>query len=204
MDEPARRYEPERRCGARTRQGGRCKRPAGAGTDHVGWGACKLHAGSTPSGRRGAHRARALAELPAFGSPIETSPEDALLDCVYAASGRVHWLRLKIEEEGAAGADPLDENGRLAALGRALREAERDRASFSKMALDAGVEERRVRAAERQGAAIASAFERAVETVLGASLAADRRSELVAAFRAQLAAAERGEPGDVEGTARDA
>jgi hypothetical protein len=32
-------------CGARRRNGAPCRRPAGWGTTHVGYGACKLHAG---------------------------------------------------------------------------------------------------------------------------------------------------------------
>lgn len=41
------------KCGARTRAGTPCKRPAGAGTDHLGQGRCKHHGGKTPikSGR---------------------------------------------------------------------------------------------------------------------------------------------------------
>lgn len=35
-------------CGARNRSGGRCKKQAGWGTDHVGEGRCRLHGGATP------------------------------------------------------------------------------------------------------------------------------------------------------------
>lgn len=35
-------------CGARTRNGGRCRNPLGAGTNHVGQGRCKLHGGASP------------------------------------------------------------------------------------------------------------------------------------------------------------
>lgn len=35
-------------CGARTRNGSPCRKPLGAGTDHVGQGKCKLHGGATP------------------------------------------------------------------------------------------------------------------------------------------------------------
>ena len=35
------------RCGAKTKQGGLCRRPAGAGTDHVGEGRCKHHGGAS-------------------------------------------------------------------------------------------------------------------------------------------------------------
>jgi hypothetical protein len=46
-------------CGARKRQGaGLCSQPAGWGTTHPGFGACKLHGGSTP----GAVKAAAEAE----------------------------------------------------------------------------------------------------------------------------------------------
>ena len=42
-------------CGAAKRQGaGTCTRPAGWGTDHPGFGRCKLHGGSTPSGVKAA------------------------------------------------------------------------------------------------------------------------------------------------------
>jgi len=47
---------PARFCGARTRSGGSCRRPAGWGTNHVGFGPCKLHGGCTPTVSRGAHR----------------------------------------------------------------------------------------------------------------------------------------------------
>lgn len=36
-----------RLCGGGTKSGGKCRRPAGWGTDHVGAGRCKLHFGNT-------------------------------------------------------------------------------------------------------------------------------------------------------------
>lgn len=39
----------KRYCGANKRQGeGTCTRPPGWGTDHAGWGPCKLHGGGSP------------------------------------------------------------------------------------------------------------------------------------------------------------
>lgn len=35
-------------CGAKTKGGTACKRPAGWGTDHAGQGRCKLHGGASP------------------------------------------------------------------------------------------------------------------------------------------------------------
>ena len=46
-------------CGARTRSGPACRRPAGWGTSHPGYGTCKLHLGST-STRTASARATAL------------------------------------------------------------------------------------------------------------------------------------------------
>jgi hypothetical protein len=44
-------------CGANKRQGkGQCTHPAGWGTDHPGYGSCKLHGGSTPNGITSAER----------------------------------------------------------------------------------------------------------------------------------------------------
>lgn len=45
-------------CGGTTRAGTDCHRPAGWGTDHVGFGRCKLHAGSTPTGKKHAETVR--------------------------------------------------------------------------------------------------------------------------------------------------
>lgn len=36
-------------CGAKTRNGSQCSRPAGWGTHHVGIGVCKLHGGASPT-----------------------------------------------------------------------------------------------------------------------------------------------------------
>jgi len=40
------------RCGGERPQGDLCRHVAGWGTDHVGFGECRLHGGSTPAGRR--------------------------------------------------------------------------------------------------------------------------------------------------------
>ena len=54
------------KCGGKKHQGGgTCTRPAGWGTDHPGYGRCKLHGGCVPSGRKAALDA-AGAELEAL------------------------------------------------------------------------------------------------------------------------------------------
>lgn len=46
-------------CGAEGRTGAPCKKPAGMGTDHLGFGYCKFHTGSTPGGVKAAEKERA-------------------------------------------------------------------------------------------------------------------------------------------------
>jgi hypothetical protein len=76
----------ESTCGAKTRNGGACKRPAGSGTDHPGQGRCKLHGGATPikHGRYSSiQRPRVrdlLAQLDTDGTdPLDLEPELQLL-----------------------------------------------------------------------------------------------------------------------------
>jgi hypothetical protein len=96
-----------RRCGhARGENGAPCRKQAGAGTDHVGWGHCKYHGGASPNGRAYAARLRAEAlvaerrlamtfyrvDLP------DISPEAALLEEVRRSAGIVRWLQMMIEQ----------------------------------------------------------------------------------------------------------
>jgi hypothetical protein len=54
-------------CGSRKRQGaGLCSQPAGWGTDHPGFGACKLHGGSTTAGTKAAAEAEGVYLLGKF------------------------------------------------------------------------------------------------------------------------------------------
>ena len=92
-------------CGARTRSGGRCRRPAGWGTGHAGTGACKLHGGSTTNHVRSA--ARRLAETEArdllarLGTPPPLGhPVDELL--AVAAEARA-WQAVLRERVAALG-----------------------------------------------------------------------------------------------------
>lgn len=68
-------------CGAKTRAGTPCQRPAGWGTDHAGEERCKLHGGATPirSGRYSkVNRERLgglIAEYEADPDPLNVLPE---------------------------------------------------------------------------------------------------------------------------------
>lgn len=63
-------------CGAKTRSGTECRRPAGWGTEHVGEGRCKLHGGN--AGRPIIH-GRYSKHLPAqIRAKVETDTSDPL------------------------------------------------------------------------------------------------------------------------------
>jgi hypothetical protein len=182
--------EPAMQCGAATRQGGVCKRPAGWGTSHTGTGSCKNHGGSTPSGTQAALREQSDRELAkhSLATGIRIEPLDALLHVVYATAGRVEWFRRKIE--AAENADePMIAASELHAAAK-LHGSELIRlAQVSKMALDAGVAERRVQMAERTAALIGAAAEAAFAE-LGEAATPELRATFARAFASRLAVLE--------------
>jgi hypothetical protein len=159
-------------CGARTRSGGAYKRPAGSGTDHVGFGTCRHHAGSTPSGRRAAARQQALAELRSVGGLDDVDPVDALQVAVNLAHARVVHLHSNAGEAADAALARLEGE----ALDRLVRTA--------KAAIDSNVMERRARLAERTGEVIAAAAERAIDRMGGFSY--EQRVAFAAYFSEEL------------------
>lgn len=79
-------------CGARDRSGGPCQRPAGWGTDHAGYGRCKLHGGKTPNHQRAARRQQAAEAVASLGLRRDVDPNTALLEEAHGAAGHVAWL----------------------------------------------------------------------------------------------------------------
>lgn len=165
-------------CGARKRNGDRCKQTAGWGTDHPGTGACKNHGGNTRSHVVKAARVAAAT----LGEELDLEPHEALLQCVHSAAGLVAYTRAKVTalEDGAVVVEHVKERvadgdarggsyiersnqAELHIWVRAYHDDLDRLARFSKMALDAGVEERRVRAAER----FADSFATALQGILG-------------------------------------
>jgi hypothetical protein len=175
-------------CGAQTRSGGQCRRPAGWGTDHVGSGSCKLHNGCTASGKAAAARAAAPLIASGMGIELDVSPIDLLLTIVRMTAGQIAHATREVSE-----LDRLhDDAGRPVFWLQMQIEALRRGAQFSKMALDAGVAERQVRLAERVGAMLSGALEDALN---GEDLPAEARARIVERFSGGLALLEAGEPG---------
>ena len=62
-------------CGAKKRQGeGTCQRPAGWGTDHLGFGPCRTHGGNTKNHRTAALREQAERVLADLNAPPVDNP----------------------------------------------------------------------------------------------------------------------------------
>lgn len=134
-------------CGARTRAGGTCRKVAGYGTDHLGFGSCKFHGGSTPNGRKSAARAQLAVVAP---SPI--GGFDAIERGLGILNGIMDALSRELEklEQGVVDGSELRSTVRLA------RDAARDLASVGKLAADAGLDERRLRLEEAKLSLIAA------------------------------------------------
>jgi|SRR5690554_3128654 len=154
-----------------------CRRPAGWGTSHAGIGRCKLHGGSTPDHVKHAAVERAKQAVAKLNLRREVDPHIALLDEVYRAAGVVAWLDEKVRSlqetemvwgvteqvEKTAGEFPGIDTTSAADLNVWIKWWQQERAQLArvaKMALDAGVEERRVKLAEQQGALLADVIRR--------------------------------------------
>jgi hypothetical protein len=155
----------------KARRGALCRLTAGQGTDHVGFGRCSRHGGSTPSHVAAAGKAIASQAVATYGLPIDIDPRDALLLEVQRTAGHVAWLAQvvqgltpeelvwgKTEEVDTQASEYPGTNTKRAAVPNAYLQlylAERKHlVDVSKAAITAGIEERRVRVAEAMGAQI--------------------------------------------------
>jgi hypothetical protein len=157
------------RCGARTRAGGRCQRPAGWGTPTPGVGRCKLHAGSTPTHQ--AHAARvlteraetaAMAELRHLGVAPMHNPLQALAELAAEARQWQTILRAQVAELASLAEQAPDGAERVRAV-VALYERAMDRtAAFTAMLVRLNVDDRllklNTRIGEAQGERLAAAI----------------------------------------------
>jgi hypothetical protein len=64
-------------CGAKTKHHGKCRKQAGWGTDHLGYGPCRLHGGATRAHRKRAAEQMALDEMHRqLGMPVFLAQAD--------------------------------------------------------------------------------------------------------------------------------
>lgn len=184
-------------CGA-WRNDKQCGQTAGWGTDHYGYGECKLHGGAMRNNRIAAAKEEAMdVARSVMGPALDIEPMEALLLCVRIAAGEVAYSTYKIEQlsdeealvlpETVTERDATGEHAEsyvektvtnaaslnvwIIARGQAT-----DRlARYSKMALDAGIAERQVRVAEQAGDELALAI-RAILDGLGLSVEQEKRA----------------------------
>lgn len=69
-------------CGATTRAGGACQRPAGWGTGHPGQGRCKLHGGASPGAPAGNRNALKTGEYETIYADVLDEKERLLFDTI--------------------------------------------------------------------------------------------------------------------------
>jgi hypothetical protein len=156
-------------CGAKSRSGGACRRPAGWGTNHVGYGRCKLHGGNTRNHQQAARRQQAAEAVASLRLRRDVDPTTALLEEVHRAAGHVAWLGEMVgqldEQHVVHGVVRTVQHpdGSRTVEARAgvnvwvrLYQGERDRlVRAAKVAIDAGVAEHEVRITEQQAAQLA-------------------------------------------------
>jgi PAS domain-containing protein len=161
------------RCGARTRAGGLCQRPAGWGTPTPGVGRCKLHAGSTSTHQ--VHAARvlieraeqsALAELHRIGVEPMTNPLEALAELAAEARAWQAILRAQVAELAALVERAPDGVERVRAV-VTLYERSLDRtAMFAAMMAKLGIDDRIVKVNARIGEAMGERIAGAITGIL--------------------------------------
>lgn len=113
-------------------------------------GRCIFHLGATPTHQLAAAKESVARRYHTFGEPIKDDPATALIGEVYRTSGHVAWLGAEVAAlDSATGSE-------ASALLRLYQHEREHLVRTCKSALDAGIAERFVRIAERQGQIIAS------------------------------------------------
>jgi hypothetical protein len=170
--------EPDGHCnGRKTGDKGYCKAVAGRDTWHPGVGRCSRHGGASPTYTPEVYRLRAKQEVKRYSLPVKVDPHTALLSELERTVGVVQFLDFKVntlEHEG-------DEANMVGPVGGAqggfpefkpnvywvMWQSERKHLEdVAKSCIAAGIEERRVQLAERQGELIAQAITGVLDELL--------------------------------------
>lgn len=185
----------KRICGATTKSSkGRCQMPAGWRTSHPGYGTCRLHCGATPNAITHAARLEVEDVVGQFmGTAVDVSPEEGLIACVRLAAGQLAYATQKVA--ALSEAEQIEHNRagetRLHVWARVQQESIDRLARVSRMAVESGVSEKYVRAAEHAGEVMAGALSEIFDRL---DLTDDQRARAPSIVHEALAALER-EPG---------
>src|SRR5437660_28365 len=91
-------HTPEQRdkhalCGAKRKNGEKCRLFAGQGTDHPGVGKCRFHLGATRNHRTNAIKVEAERRSLQFGESVAVDPTEALLSVLHLSAGHLAFIR---------------------------------------------------------------------------------------------------------------
>lgn len=171
-------------CGAKKKSNGEpCRNAAGKGTDHVGYGRCKYHGGSTRNHRTNAVKIEAQKRAAEFGELIEVNPTEALLGVLYLSMGHLAFIRRELAAQD-------DKRTFDAQVLMRMFDDERDRvARISRAAIESGVAERYLRLIEWQAETVARIM-RAILEDPELGLTVTQRSRAPSIARRHLVAAD--------------
>lgn len=185
--------DPDAKCnGRKTGDRGYCKQDAGANTWHTGIGRCSRHGGSAPNYTAQVYKLRAEQGARKYSLPVKMDPKDALIGELERTIGVVQFLEFKVNElthegkdsnmvgpvgGGQGGYPEFKQNVYWGMWQQERKHLE----SVAKTCIAAGIEERRVKLAEDQGALIA----RVLQAVL-ADLGIKKDKEVPALVRKHL------------------
>lgn len=166
---------------------GKCKRPSGWGTEHVGHGRCKLHGGRSPSHNKSAQVAIAKQEAEKYAADnrIELGPAESLL----AELARTHgWIAFFESQVGELKVNELAWGQTRRKIGgedrgatyeatasiwfKLLQEQRKHLLAVIDSCTRSGVAEHMMRLAEDQGRMVAGVIQRSFASMLEAVLTA--------------------------------
>lgn len=165
-------------CDAKRRNGEHCKQRAGHGTDHPGYGHCRLHGGNNPSGKKHAVRLEVAERMARMGEPVVgITPPEALQGLVESAAGHVNFLNGEIQRLSELS------NSEAQALLRWYID-ERDRlARFAEASMRTGVADAQLRVSQAQVALLGEALQSAM---FKAGIDQESQQKIGAALRQEL------------------
>lgn len=166
-------------CGAKKKNGEKCRAFAGQNTKHPGIGRCSYHLGNTESHQTHAAKVEAERKMVTMGTALSVTPAHALKALLQATAGHVAWLS---EEVGNLASLDAPEAVSLTAL----YADERDRlVRIAKACLDSGIGKAEVEMAEETAKAQYNAVTAAMSQVGG--LSNRQKKEFGVALRRELA-----------------
>jgi hypothetical protein len=179
-------------CGARKKTAeGTCRRPAGWGTDHVGYGSCKLHGGCTPTVIKGAERERidqqARKALEGF---TDFAPVHDPVERLRMLAGRAEAWMTALEVKVAELTSLRYESNTAEQIRGEIQLYERAMAATGKVLVDLArlnLDERAVKVQEAQVALLAGAL---TEALAEAGLPPGQRHQITVRVGELVAAAE--------------